>query len=203
MPRRNEVTDRQAKRRLVQKERLRATKGRNYSSALRWYNAHQALATPGADVPGPALGEVIVSVATLVEGQKSLVRWHDGTITSTWISRDKINEFTPKWLTEGTYVVAVTGWSETREGPWLEERLMYVSNLVDVITKDVLSEYNAYWAASRELDEIEMNDLLMVAPVTDPTPTASRGPGPRYETPPVEQLAVSSPNVEIKFSDEK
>jgi len=46
-------------------------------------------------------------------------------------------------------------WSEARDGAWLEERLMYVSELADVMTKDVLDGYETYWVSSCELDELE------------------------------------------------
>lgn len=199
MTRENKVTMRQARKRLVQKERLRATKAQTHRAAQRWYDACQALATPGAADGQLALGEVIVNVSAPAEGQKMLVRWHNGTITTLWIGIDKIQNFATAGLAVGSYVVAATAWSETRDEPWLEERLMYASELRDVISSSDIRDYEMFWSASRELDELELGEMLMVAPVDEPPRVTSRGPGPRFQTPPESPQPVTAPAPEIEI----
>ena len=197
MTREAKVSMRQARKRLVQKERLRATKAQTHRAAQRWYDAYQALAAPGEAGGLLSLGEVIVNVSSLPEGQKMLVRWHDGTITALWIGADKIHKFAPAGLAVGTYIVAATAWSETRDTPWLEERLMYATGLADVIDSDVLRDYEMFWKATRELDDLELGEMLMVAPIEESTTVASSNAAPRFRGAPESPQPAPAPEIEI------
>jgi hypothetical protein len=153
----DEISRRQARKRLVRKEQLQEGKSRTYESALRWYNATQALGTPGLGDGQPALGEIVENVLSVAEGQKNVVRWHNGTLTVTW--------FPGSIHPVGTWIVAATRWNEMSTGPWLEERAMRVEQCDDVISAKVRILANDYWRFSRELDDLELVDHLMIAPV--------------------------------------
>lgn len=152
-----EISLRQARKRLVRKEQLQEGKSRTYEAALRWYNATQALGAPGLGDGQPALGEIVENVLAVADGQKSMVRWHNATLTVTW--------FPGASHPIGTWIVAATRWNDMSVGPWLEERVMCVERLVDVISVKVRTLSNDYWRFSRELDDLELIDHLMIAPV--------------------------------------
>jgi hypothetical protein len=160
-----QVSQRQARKQLVHKERLRASMAATYDSALRWYNACQALGTPGLGDGQPVLGEIISNVVSVPEGHKKLVRWHDGTITTTWIPGQMLlGHDQPKWI------VATTCWNDPAPGPWLTERVMRVEILVDAMPATIIKECDQYWDYSREHDELDLKNLLMIAP-PDPAPS--------------------------------
>jgi hypothetical protein len=162
MAKRYEVTRRQARRQLEHKERLRASQAKTYEAARRWHQACQATgAVGGGEKEQPALGEVIQNLLTVPEGQKNLVRWHNGVMTTTWFPTTAVEV--------GVWVVAATVWNDPEEQLWLSERVLRVTRLVDRITKVDLRRYEDYWRFTRELDELEMATLLMIAPA--PTPT--------------------------------
>jgi hypothetical protein len=154
-----EISRRQARKRLVRKEQLQEGKSRTYEAALRWYNATQALGAPGLGDGQPALGEIVENILAVVEGQKNMVRWHNGTLTVTW--------FPGAPHPMGTWIVAATRWNDMSVGPWLEERIMRVEQLVDVISAKVRTLGNDYWRFSGELDDLELADHLMIAPVAN------------------------------------
>jgi hypothetical protein len=166
-----QVSPRQARKRLVHKERVAASMARTYDAALRWFNACQALATPGLGDGLAALGEIVDDVLKVPEGQKKLVRWHDGTMTTTWI---------PGSLLVGrgqvTWIVATTRWNECSPGPWLAERVMRVETLLDAMPATIRSECEQYWRYSRELDELDLKNLLMLAPPDEGPSLAESGP---------------------------
>jgi hypothetical protein len=150
-----QVSQRQA-RRLVHKERFRASMAKTYDAALRWHNACQALATTGLGDGQAAHGEIVRDVLSVPEGQKKLVRRHDGTMTVTWI---------PGRLLAGhgqvTWIVATTRWNESTPGPWLAERLMRVETLLDAMAASVRSECEQYWRHSRESFELDVRSFLI------------------------------------------
>jgi hypothetical protein len=150
------VTQRQARQRLVQRERLRASMAMTYEAALRWHNACQALATPGLGDDQPALGEIVYCVLSAPQGQKKLVRWHDGTMTLTWIPGQLLaaND-------RATWIVATTRWNDPAPGPWLTERVLRIESLLDAMTATVLKECEQYWRHSRELFEIDVRSFLI------------------------------------------
>jgi hypothetical protein len=166
-----QVSPRQARKRLVHKERVAASMVKTYDAALRWFNACQALATPGLGDGLAALGEIVDDVLKVPEGQKKLVRWHDGTMTATWI---------PGSLLVGrgqvTWIVATTRWNECSPGPWLAERVMRVETLLDAMPATIRNECEQYWRYSRELDELDLKNLLMLAPPDEVPSPAESGP---------------------------
>jgi hypothetical protein len=149
------VSQRRARQRLVHQERLRASMAKNYDAARRWYKACQALGTPGRGDGRAALGEIVGDVVSVPEGQKKLVRWHDGTMTATWIpgsllaGRDQV-----RWI------VAATRWNDFNPGPWLGERVMRVDVLLDALSDSIVTECEQYWCHSRELFDLELKDFL-------------------------------------------
>ena len=151
-----ELSRRQARKRLIRKEQLQEGKKRTYEAALRWYEAHQAVGMPGLGDGAPALGEIIQNVSTQPNGQKNIVRWHNGTMTVCW--------FSSAAHPVGTWIVATTHWQNMSEGVWLTERAMNVDELVDVMTAETRSEHDSYWNYSRELDDLELMNHLMIAP---------------------------------------
>jgi hypothetical protein len=137
------VSQRKARQRLVHKERLRASIDKSYDAALRWHNACQALATPGLGGGLPALGEIVGDALSVPEGQKKLVRWHDGTMTLTWIPgrflavHDRV-----------TWIVATTRWNDPSPGPWLVDRMLRVETLLDAMAFSVVEECKRYASSS-------------------------------------------------------
>lgn len=162
-----EISRRQARKRLVRKEQLQEGKSRTYEAALRWYNATQALGTPGLGDAQPALGEIVENILAVTGGQKNMVRWHNGTLTVTW--------FPGSLHPVGTWIVAATRWNDMSAGPWLEERVMRVEELVDVISAKVRTLSDDYWRFSGELDDLEMAHHLMIAPVSTQVDTLRDG----------------------------
>jgi hypothetical protein len=166
-----QISQRQARKRLVHKERLAASMANTYDAALRWHNACQALATPGLGDGRAALGEIVDDVRSVPEGQKKLVRWHDGTMTVTWIpgaflvGRDQV-----------TWIVATTRWNDPTPGPWLVERVLRVETLLDAMPGTIRSECEQYWRYSAELDELDLANLLMLAPPDEGPSLAESGP---------------------------
>jgi hypothetical protein len=152
----HQVSQRQARKQIVHKERLRASMAKTYDAALRWHNACQALAMPGLGDDLPALGEIVGDVLSVPEGQKRLVRWHDGTMTITWIPG-------PLLAVRGqvTWIVATTRWNDPNPGPWLTERVLRVETLLDAMTVTVLKECEQYWRLSRELFELDVQSFLI------------------------------------------
>jgi hypothetical protein len=149
-----QVSQRQA-RRLVHTERFRASMAKTDDAALRWHHACQALATPGRGDGEAALGEIAGDVLNVPEGQKKLVRWHDGTMTVTWI---------PWYLGfhgQITWIVAITRWNDCIPGPWLAQRVMRVETLLKAIADSVRSECEQYWRLSRELFELDVRNSLI------------------------------------------
>jgi hypothetical protein len=151
-----QVSSRQARQRLVHQERLRASMAKTYDAALRWHKACQALATPGLGDGQAALGEIVGDVLSVPEGQKKLVRWHDGTMSLTWI---------PGLLLavhgQVTCFVAATRWNDPSSGPWLAERVLRVETLLDAMATTVRSECERYWRISRELLELDVRNFLI------------------------------------------
>jgi hypothetical protein len=150
------VSQRKARQRLVHKERLRASMAETYDAALRWHNACQALATPGQGDGLPALGEIVDDVLSVREGQKKLVRWHDGTLTLTWISGRLLAAHD-----RATWIVATTRWNDAGSGPWLTERVMRVETLLDALAATTIAECEQYWRHSRELFELDVRTILI------------------------------------------
>jgi hypothetical protein len=150
------VSQRKARQRLVHKERLRASMTKTYDAALRWHNACQALATPGLGDGLPALGENVGDVLSVPKGQKKLVRWHDGTMTVTWIPRRLL-----ALHDQVTWIVATTRWNDPASGPWLGERVMRVETLLDAMAASIRSECEQYWRLSRELFELDVRNSLI------------------------------------------
>ena len=150
------VSPRKARQRLVNKERLRASMAKTYDAALRWHHACQATATPGLGDGLPALGQIVSDVLSVAEGQKKLVRWHDGTMTITWIPAHLLAVYGPV-----TWIVASTRWNDPHMGPWLSERVMRVETLLDAMPATVRSEYEQYWRLSRELFELDVESFLI------------------------------------------
>jgi len=128
-----------------------------YDTARRWSCAHQALALPGENLL--SFGCIAQTPLTVAEGQKHLIRWHNGTYTMTWIGGHN--------LEVGEWVVARTLWNETEGRVNTSERLMHVTELLDVMPANAQSLYDDYWRYDRELDELEMTSLLMIAPHND------------------------------------
>ena len=153
----SEISRRQARKRLVRKEQLQEGKSRTYEAALRWYNATQALGAPGLGDGQFVFGEIVENILAVAEGQKNTVRWHNGTLTATW--------FPGALHPVGTWIVAATQWNDMSTGPWLEERVMRVEQLVDVIPAKVRTLSDDYWRFSGELDDLEIAHHLMIAPV--------------------------------------
>ena len=151
-----QVSQRKARQRLVNKERLCASMANNYDAALRRHNACQALATPGRGDGQAALGKIIDDVLSIPEGQKKLVRWHDGTMTLTWIP----GRF---FAVHGqvTWIVATTRWNDLAPGPWLAERVLRGETLLDPMPSTVRSEREQYWRLNRELFELEVRSFLI------------------------------------------
>jgi hypothetical protein len=145
-----------ARQRLVHKERLRASMARTYDAALRWHNACQALATPGLGDDQPALGEIVSDVLNVPQGQKKLVRWHDGTMTFTWIPERLLGA-----NARVTWIVATTRWNDPTSGPWLTERVLRIETLLDAMTETVLKECEQYWRLSAELFELDVRSFLI------------------------------------------
>jgi hypothetical protein len=150
------VTQRQARQRLVHKEQIRASMAKTYDAALRWHNACQALATPGLGDDQPALGEIVSGLLSVPQGQKKLVRWHDGTMTLTWIPERLLaaND-------RATWIVATTRWNDATSGPWLTERVMRIETLLDAMTGTVLKECEQYWRFSANLFELDVRSFLI------------------------------------------
>ncbi len=151
------LSKRQARKRLVQKERLRAGMSATYDIARRWHRAHQAVALPGEDLP--SFDWVAQTPLSVAEGQKHLIRWHNGTYTMTWIGE--------RHLEVGEWIVARTLWNDAWDGVYTSERLMHATELLDVMPANARRLYNEYWLYNRELDELELTGLLMIAPVEE------------------------------------
>ncbi len=151
------LSNRQARKRLVQKERLRAGMSATYDMARRWSCAHQAVALPGEGLP--SFGCIVQTLLTVAEGQKHLIRWHNGTYTMTWIGG--------RHLEVGVWIVAKTLWNDVADGVYTSERLMHVTELLDVLPADAQRLYDEYWRYNREHDELELTSLLMIAPVDE------------------------------------
>jgi hypothetical protein len=151
-----QVSQGQARKRIVHKERLRASMTKTYDAALRWHNACQALATPGLGDGQAALGEIVGDVLSVPQGQKKLVRWHDGTMTVTWIPGRLL-------AVHGqiTWIVVTTRWNDATPGPWLAERVLRVETLLDALSASVRSECEQYWRHSRELFELDVESFLI------------------------------------------
>jgi hypothetical protein len=141
---------------LVRQELLRASVAVNYDAALRWYKACQSLAVPGRGDGRPALGEIVGDVMSVPEGQKRLVRWHDGTITVTWIPGPLLAE-----RGQVTWIVAATRWNDSSPGPWLGERVMRVEVLLDALPVSIINECERYWRDNRELFDMELQEFLI------------------------------------------
>jgi hypothetical protein len=145
-----------ARKRILHKEQLRASMAKTYNSALRWHHAFQAQATPGLGDGQPALGEFVGDLSRTPEGHKKLVRWHDGTMTPTWIPgrilavQDRV-----------TWIVATTCRNDANPGPWLVERVMRVETLRDAMPFSIVEEYEQYWRLSRELFELDVRNFLI------------------------------------------
>jgi ribonucleotide reductase beta subunit family protein with ferritin-like domain len=90
------------------------------------------------------------------QGQKKLVRWHDGTMTFAWIPERLLaaND-------RATWIVATTRWNDPARGPWLTERVLRIETLLDAMTASVLKECEQYWRHSRELFELDVRNFLM------------------------------------------
>jgi hypothetical protein len=164
-----QVSPRQARKQLVHKERVAASMAKTYDAALRWFNACQALAVPGLGDGLAALGEIVDQVRGVPEGQKKLVRWHDGTMTATWIPQELL-----VGRGQATWIVATTRWNDCTPGPWLAERVMRVETLLDAMPATIVKQCEQYWRYSAELDELDLKNLLMLAPPDDvPSPAES------------------------------
>jgi hypothetical protein len=149
------ISNRQARKRLAHKERLRAGMSATYDMAQRWYLAHQAIAPAGGN--SLSFGCVAQTLLTVTEGQKNLIRWHDGTHTMMWVGG--------RHFETGEWIVARTVWNDATNAVYTAERLMHVTELLDVMPVNAQSLYEDYWRYSRELDELEMTSLLMIAPI--------------------------------------
>jgi hypothetical protein len=158
------VSERTGRRLLAHKERLRASMAATYKDAQRWYDASLAVSTPGLGDGGRSVGEITHNLSVFPEGQRSYVRWFDGTITVTWIEG--------KRLTPGTWVVVTSHWKTPRVQVQVGERLLIVDEIIDTIPAKVLDRYEDYWRYSRELDELELKDHLMIAPIDMPVADA-------------------------------
>lgn len=152
-----EISKRDTHKRLAHIERLKMTKAATQDMAQRWYNAFQATALPGSG--GAAFGFITTIVRQDDAGQQCLVRWHNGTYTSVW--------FGDSCLDTGTPVVVKTLWNDDEEGVWVKDRPMRVTEVVDVMPPDVEQLYEEYWRCARELDDLDMQDLMMIAPIED------------------------------------
>jgi hypothetical protein len=150
------VSQRKTRQRLVQKERLRASIAKTYDAAFRWHNACQALATPGLGDDQPALGEIVSGLLSVQQGQKKLVRWHDGTMTLTWIPGQLLAA-----SDRATWIVATTRWNDPAPGPWLTERVLRIETLLNAMTGTVLKECEQYWRLSAELFELDVRSFLI------------------------------------------
>jgi hypothetical protein len=166
-----QVSQRRARKRLVHKERLAASMAITYDAALRWFNACQALAVPGLGDGLAALGEIVDDLRSVPAGQKKLVRWHDGTMTATWIPGPLLVDRGPV-----TWIVATTCWNDAGPGPWLAERVLRVETLLDAMPAMIRSACEQYWRYSAELDELELANLLMLAPPDEGPSLAESGP---------------------------
>ena len=152
-----EISKRESRKRLARIEQLKVSKAATQDMAQRWYNAYQTTAPPGS-------GEAAFGFVTTVtrqddEGQQCLVRWHNGTYTSVW--------FGGSCFDVGTPVVVKTLWNDdcNNDEVWTEERLMRVTEFVDVMPFDAEEIYEDYWRSTRELDELALSDLMMLAPI--------------------------------------
>jgi hypothetical protein len=150
------VSHRKARQQLVHKERRYASMAKSYGAALRWHNACQALATQGLGDGLPAHGEIVGDVLSIPQGQKKMVRWHDGTMTITWIPG--------RFLAvhgQVTWIAAMTRWNDPTPGPWLAERVMRVEMLQDAMPASALEECEQFWRNSRELFELDVRNFLI------------------------------------------
>jgi hypothetical protein len=150
------VSQRQARRRIVQKEWLRASIAKTYDAALRWHNACQALATPGLGDGLPALGEIVADELSVPEGQKKLVRRHDGTMKIKWIPGRLLAVHS-----QVAWIVATTRWNDPAPGPWLSERVMRVETLLEAMPASIVKDCEQYWRLSRELLELDVRNFLI------------------------------------------
>jgi hypothetical protein len=150
------VSQRKARQRLVHKERFRASMAKTYDAALRWHLACQALAAPGLGDGEAALGEIVGDVLSLAEGQKKLVRWHDGMMTVTWVPERLLAvRGQVKWI------VATTRWNDAGSGPWLTERVLRVETLLDAMPASIVDDCEQYWRLSRKLFELDVRNFLI------------------------------------------
>jgi hypothetical protein len=84
------------------------------------------------------------------------VRWHDGTMTVTWIPGRLLTVHSQvKWI------VATTRWNDAGSGPWLTERVMRVKTLLDPVPISVRIECERYWRHSRESFELDVRSFLI------------------------------------------
>jgi hypothetical protein len=153
----HEISNRESRRRAAHIEQLKVSKAATQEMAWRWYNAYQATGLPGS---GDAAFGFLTSVLRQDDdGQQCLVRWHNGTYTSVW--------FSDSCFAEGTPVVVKTRWNDNDgDGEvWVTERPMWVTEFVDVMPLDAEETYEDYWRWSRELDDLALSDLMMLAPV--------------------------------------
>jgi hypothetical protein len=151
-----QVSSGKARKQILHKKRLRASMAKTYDSALHWHNACQALATPGLGDGLPALGEIVNDVLSVPQGQRKLVRRHDGTMTLTWIPERLLDA-----NDRATWIVATTRWNNPASGPWLTERVLRIETLLDAMTATVLKECEQYWRHSAELFELDVRSFLI------------------------------------------
>jgi hypothetical protein len=169
------ISKRESRKRLEHIERLRASLALRHPDAAAWYDAHQATGIPGSGEP--AFGAVVQIVQDVAEGQMVLVRWHNGTYTKTWLGE--------RHYEIGTWLVVRTVWNDQVGGVWVESRPMRVSEWIAVLPANAKELYEDYWRFSRELDELDLKNLMMIAPVEDvvarPSAETTRASAPQTD----------------------
>jgi hypothetical protein len=93
------------------------------------------------------------------------------TMTATWIPGPLLVDRGPV-----TWIVATTCWNDAGPGPWLAERVLRVETLLDAMPAMIRSACEQYWRYSAELDELELANLLMLAPPDEGPSLAESGP---------------------------
>jgi hypothetical protein len=130
--------------RLEHEERLCAFMAKTNDAAHCWNNACRA-----------ALGEIVGDVLRVPDGQKKLLRWHDGTMTLARSPRRLLAVHS-----QVTWFVATTRECDANPVSCLAERFLQVEAFLNAMPASIVEECEKHCRLNRELFELDVRNFL-------------------------------------------